>query len=122
MQTARLTRSRNLNPGGTFEIHDILYPMESDDGTLKPEDALYRWSKLMIEAFGGFGQPVDSALRYEQQLTDAGFVDVVVVKEKWPTNRWPKDQKYKQIGKNPNFYLADSQLEGSRDIVFKWCV
>lgn len=115
------TRHRSLNPGGTFEIHDILYPMESDDGTLRPEHALDRWSKLMMEAFGGFGQPVDSALRYEQQLTEAGFVDVVVVKEKWPTNRWPRDQKYKQIGRwAPNFHTRRWPSSADLDFNLDW--
>lgn len=39
-----------------------------------------------------------TALSYKEWLTNAGFVDVTVVKEKWPTNSWPKDPKYKQVG------------------------
>lgn len=42
---------------------------------------------------------MDTALLYEQQLAEAGFVNVHVVKEKWPLNRWPKDKRYKQLGK-----------------------
>lgn len=42
---------------------------------------------------------MDTALFYEQQLADAGFINIRVVKEKWPLNRWPKDIKYKQLGK-----------------------
>lgn len=31
-------------------------------------------------------------------------MNVTVVKEKWPTNRWPRDKKYKQIGMlSPSF-------------------
>lgn len=41
---------------------------------------------------------MDSALKYQEQLKDTGFVDIHVVKRKWPLNRWPKDQKHKQIG------------------------
>ncbi|MBE3046337.1 hypothetical protein IMZ48_28145 [Candidatus Bathyarchaeota archaeon] len=27
-------------------------------------------------------------------------MDIQVVKEKWPTNHWPKDPKYKQLGRS----------------------
>ena len=60
--------------------------------------ALFRWGKLLGEGFRGFGYPFDSALHYERQLAEAGFVDIEVVREKWPSNRWPKERKYKQIG------------------------
>jgi hypothetical protein len=29
----------------------------------------------------------------------AGFTDVVQTVYKWPMNRWPKDRKYKELGK-----------------------
>lgn len=57
----------------------------------------------MASGFAGMGRPLDSALKYEQQLREAGFVNINVVKEKWPTNRWPRDKKYKQIGMNSVF-------------------
>ncbi|KAJ4315837.1 hypothetical protein N0V84_008171 [Fusarium piperis] len=88
----------NLNPGGIIELIDIIYPLTSDDGTLAEDSALYKWSTLLSSAFTVNGSPMDSALKYQEQLKDAGFVDVHVVKRKWPLNRWPKDQKHKQIG------------------------
>ncbi|MBE3048046.1 hypothetical protein IMZ48_37165 [Candidatus Bathyarchaeota archaeon] len=38
-------------------------------------------------------------LDYQKELAEIGFVDLGVVREKWPTNRWPRDKKYKQVGK-----------------------
>ncbi|KAK7425180.1 hypothetical protein QQX98_000095 [Neonectria punicea] len=87
-----------LNPGGKIEIMDIIYPPQSDDGTLSKESALYKWATLLLRTFNTIGSPLDSALRYKEQLEAAGFVDVNVVKRRWPMNRWPKDKKYKQIG------------------------
>ena len=55
---------------------------------------------MLNETFRGNGRPVDSALRYEKQFSDAGFVDVQVIEEKWPTNRWPRDPGYTQVGKS----------------------
>ena len=92
----------NLSPGGIIELQDIIYPMTSDDGSLTDDSALKRWGTLLNEAFRGIGRPMDTAYAYEEQLRDAGFVDVKVVQEKWPTNRWPKDKKYKQMGTVPS--------------------
>ena len=52
----------------------------------------------------GTGRHVDTALHYQQQLEDAGFTDIGTVRERWPTNHWPRDKKYKQIGKCPGPY------------------
>ncbi|KAI5456249.1 S-adenosyl-L-methionine-dependent methyltransferase [Mariannaea sp. PMI_226] len=87
-----------LSPGGTIELIDIVYPLKSDDDTLSEDSPLCRWAKLLQGAFAAIGSPLDSALKYEEQLEEAGFIDVKVVKRKWPLNRWPKDQKHKQIG------------------------
>lgn len=54
----------------------------------------------MLEAADKFGAPLDSCLRYKQQLLDAGFVDVVETIYKWPTNPWPRDPKFKEMGES----------------------
>lgn len=38
------------------------------------------------------------------QLQDAGFINVVETRYKWPQNSWPKDPKFKEIG-ILNFYF-----------------
>lgn len=89
---------KNLNPGGRIEMIDIIYPLLSDDGTLTKDSALSKWSGLLHDIFTKNGRPMDSALKYKDQLEAAGFVDVNIVKRKWPLSRWPKDPKHKQIG------------------------
>ncbi|KAF5552644.1 mRNA 3 end-processing YTH1 [Fusarium mexicanum] len=89
---------KNLNPGGRIEMIDIIYPLLSDDDTLTEGSALSKWSELLHDIFTKNGRPMDSALKYKDQLEEAGFVDVNIVKRKWPLNRWPKDPKHKQIG------------------------
>ncbi|KAK4164023.1 S-adenosyl-L-methionine-dependent methyltransferase [Cladorrhinum sp. PSN259] len=88
----------NLTPEGTLEVQDILYPMNSDDNTFPPESPLRRWSELLAEAFAATGRPMNSALKYKEQLAEAGFTDIVDFKAKWPQNGWPRDSKHKQIG------------------------
>lgn len=97
----QVTPTSNLSPGGVIELQDIIYPMTSDDGTLTEDSSLYRWGTLLNEAFRGIGRPMDTAYAYEEQLRAAGFVDVKIVQEKWPTNKWPRDKKYKQMGMGP---------------------
>ena len=31
-------------------------------------------------------------------MESVGFVDVVETVYKWPSNKWPKDKKYKELG------------------------
>ena len=87
-----------MSSGGVIEIQDIIYPILSDDGTLTEEHSLKRWGNLLLQGFTGMGRALDGALHYERQLAEAGFVDIVTINEKWPSNRWPRDKKYKQIG------------------------
>lgn len=81
-------------------MQDIIYPTLCDDDSYADDCALKQWSDLLHEAFAAYGRRIDTALHYERQLAEVGFVDIGTVQEKWPTNRWPKDKKYKQIGKS----------------------
>lgn len=87
-----------LEPGGYFEILDIVFPLRSDDNTLNPDHALYEWSELMIEATNKAGRPLRAATTCANDLREIGFVDVVEVPLKWPINRWPKEPKFKELG------------------------
>jgi hypothetical protein len=53
----------------------------------------------MAEAASKMRGSSDAATRYKSQLEEAGFVNVQEIVYKWPTNRWPKDRKYKELGK-----------------------
>ncbi|KAI8666768.1 hypothetical protein NCS57_00903500 [Fusarium keratoplasticum] len=88
----------NLNPGGWIECQDITFPAECDDGTLKKGSYIDQWFSLMIEATNVFGRGAQSAKKYKQQMIDAGFVNVTEVIYRWPTNRWPADSYYKELG------------------------
>lgn len=72
--------------------------MHSDDRTLSHDSALYKWSKLLNDAGTKLGSGLDSGTRYKQQLQDAGFINVSETVYQWPTNTWPKDPKFKELG------------------------
>jgi cyclopropane fatty-acyl-phospholipid synthase-like methyltransferase len=88
----------NLNTGGWIEVLDIL-PPTSDDGTMSPDTALYRWSNLLLESTQKIGRPFGGTSSLKSQMEAAGFKNVSQRVYKWPQNRWPKDPKYKELGK-----------------------
>ena len=91
---------RNLNPGGWIEVVDITFPALSDDGTLTPDSPFSKWCNLMIEAANNLGRSLESAKSYKEQLEAVGFKNTVQVVHKWPQNTWPRDHKYKELGKS----------------------
>jgi hypothetical protein len=54
---------------------------------------------LLLEASEKLGASLNSGRQYKQQMIDAGFEDVVQVEFKWPISSWPRDAKYKEVGK-----------------------
>ncbi|RSL91826.1 hypothetical protein CEP51_000044 [Fusarium floridanum] len=97
---------QNLSPGGFIELMDPIYPVTSDDETVSKDSAVYKWSSLMNEAATKMGSGLDSALRYKEQLIEAGFVNVVETPYKWPMNTWPQDRKTKELGAWGNVNLV----------------
>ncbi|KEZ44048.1 hypothetical protein SAPIO_CDS3786 [Scedosporium apiospermum] len=88
----------NLEPGGWFEVSDITFPLQCDDTSFPETCELSKWSDLMMEASRNLKRPLDSAYSYKKQLEEAGFVNVVERRFKWPHNHWPKNKKYKELG------------------------
>ncbi|KAK5989462.1 Methyltransferase pytC [Cladobotryum mycophilum] len=88
----------NLESGGWFELQDISMRPECQDGTLVKDSYIHKWSDAMLEAAARLGRHADSAVLYRQQMVDAGFINVTEVVYKWPTNQWPADDHYKELG------------------------
>ncbi|KAF4954314.1 hypothetical protein FGADI_5337 [Fusarium gaditjirri] len=88
----------NLEPGGYLELQDMSLPARSDDGTLDPESYLSKWCRSCFEAGQNLGRPVFPTTEYKNYLAAAGFDDIVEVQKKWPTNPWPRDKKFKELG------------------------
>ncbi|ROT42580.1 S-adenosyl-L-methionine-dependent methyltransferase [Sodiomyces alkalinus F11] len=88
----------NLTPGGFIEVTDIVFPVASDDNTIPPDSDFRRWSDLLLESAARVGRPIDSADHYPTQLAEAGFVNIVKKRFKWPQNPWPRSSKYRELG------------------------
>ncbi|PKS08118.1 hypothetical protein jhhlp_005393 [Lomentospora prolificans] len=87
-----------LEPGGWFEMQDIVIPYRSDDGTLDPDSPLGRLGGLFRDASHALKRPMDVAVKYKGMMEKAGFTKLVEREFKWPLNTWPKDRRYKEIG------------------------
>ncbi|WQF85886.1 Putative S-adenosyl-L-methionine-dependent methyltransferase superfamily [Colletotrichum destructivum] len=87
-----------LEPGGWIELTDILLDLQSDDGTVGPDCAAQRWAGHMREAAAIWKRPLNSCKFYKQQLAEAGFTNVTERVYKWPSNPWPKDGRFKELG------------------------
>ncbi|KAK2739339.1 methyltransferase domain-containing protein [Colletotrichum kahawae] len=81
-----------LEPGGYIELQDNAFPILSDDDTLKGT-SMSEWSSLLIEAVQKMGRSIEAPSQFKRMLQEAGFVDVVEVKEVWPVSPWTRDRK-----------------------------
>ncbi|PNH59500.1 hypothetical protein VD0002_g8053 [Verticillium dahliae] len=102
----------SLEPGGYFEAQDMALPLGCDDGTLAEDSDLWKWVLLVMEGMEKFGRPVSAAQEWKTLMERVGFEDVVETVYKWPTNRWPRDKHYKEIG-TWAFANMDQALEPS---------
>ncbi|KAJ3545024.1 hypothetical protein NM208_g2720 [Fusarium decemcellulare] len=89
---------KNLTPGGYVELQEVDVIMGCDDGTLTEDLTLYKWCRLFDEAAENIGRSFARTDKFKDIMTEVGFIDVVETRFKWPSNQWPKDPKYKELG------------------------
>jgi hypothetical protein len=90
---------RQLEPGGYFEAQDMAAYVGCDDGTLAEDSDLNRFMSVLTEAMALAGRPLTAAQKWKPFMEEAGFEDVHETTYKWPTNSWPRDPRYKTLGK-----------------------
>ncbi|KAF6844218.1 methyltransferase domain-containing protein [Colletotrichum musicola] len=88
----------NLNPGGYLELNEVDIVVLSDDGSLKLEHSIMKTCGLLQEATATLGRAYQDIKDLKPIVMNAGFVDVTMQRFKWPTNSWPKEWRYKEIG------------------------
>jgi hypothetical protein len=79
-------------------MQDCDFPLHSQDGTLSPDTALFKWGEKIASGMEIFRREL-AATKYAQYMREAGFVDVVEVPFVWPQNTWPKDLRLKELGR-----------------------
>lgn len=88
-----------------MELLEIDLFAHSDDKTLTEDHHLSKLIHLLDEASTMIGRPFQDNKKNKDILRDAGFVDIVETVFKWPTNRWPLDKRYKEIGEWNNLNM-----------------
>jgi hypothetical protein len=77
----------------------MLYTPQCDDGSLQGDSPLLDWAQNLAMAASNMNRPINLASQYQKMLTEAGFTEVQVIAEKWPTNCWAEDSKMKELGR-----------------------
>lgn len=86
----------------------------SADGTLSPNATLARWSQNALAIAQKSGKTFEIAENMAGLITEAGFVDVVEKRFKWPIGPWSSDARLKEIGRW-NLLNWEEGMEG-------WCM
>ncbi|KAI8171654.1 Secondary metabolism regulator LAE1 [Colletotrichum sp. SAR 10_86] len=89
----------NLEPGGYFEIQDSIWPPVCDDGTFSEDSALYKWTRLLVEASDKLGRPIDQTAQRPMMMQAIGFEDIRTTRVVFPVSPWPKDDRLRELGK-----------------------
>ncbi|KAH7471693.1 hypothetical protein FOMA001_g13477 [Fusarium oxysporum f. sp. matthiolae] len=112
---------RNLTPGGYAELQDVDIMMQSDDNTLTQDHALWKWGFFLAKAGQEHGTPFIETNRLKHIMTEIGFVDVKETPFKWPSNHWPKDKRFKDLGEWSNLNKVNL-LNGLSMALFTRCL
>lgn len=91
--------------------------MRCDDDSWPADSALRKWNEYLLEAGAKLRRPLDICQHYKKLLTDAGFDSVKEDIYKWPSNQWPKEAKFKELGAW-NLVNIDSGIEGMTMALF----
>jgi hypothetical protein len=79
-------------------VIDLILPATSADGTVTADSPQRKWGEFGNQSTVALGRPLDASLKHKERMIAAGFENVQEVIYKWPSNRWPKDPKLKEIG------------------------
>jgi len=88
----------NLKPGGWVEFQETANTLYSQDGTLKPDNAMVKLMEGLVEACNKIGRTLDPAPSMEGWTKDAGFQNVKVDTMRLPVGSWPRDPRLKEVG------------------------
>lgn len=97
-----------LRPGAYLQLCGSCPDFKSDDGTLPPGTAYAEMGQVYFDMSERIGASGKELLKWKQYLEDAGFVDVVEIVLKIPTNPWPKDPRLKMIGAFELLHFRDT--------------
>ncbi|KAH8592330.1 S-adenosyl-L-methionine-dependent methyltransferase [Bisporella sp. PMI_857] len=89
---------RCTKPGGWIEFQEMLMKSHCDDDSMPPDYGVTRWLDTMKAALAVLGPDLHGAVKHEQYLKDAGFINVQQRTFKIPIGTWPKNKTLKTVG------------------------
>jgi hypothetical protein len=104
-----------MRPGGWIELQDMYLIPSSFDGT--HEGTAWQGATLAAgRGLASLGKDLYKVLHYAEWLKEVGFVDIRWDAIPWPIGAWPKDKKWKEIGRYSILNSVDV-LESIRKLV-----
>lgn len=104
----------NLEPGGSIEFQDALFPMYWI-GEPPKHSALYRWNELLMEGVKRIGRSWSNVVNYPRYFKEAGFEDITEKRFYWPTSPWAKGKYFKTVA----MYFQEDMISGMEGISMK---
>lgn len=71
----------------------------SPDSTLSPSSVLAKWSQIAVQIGTLTGKTFEIAENMAGLIREAGFVDVVEKRYRWPIGPWSSDPRLKELGR-----------------------
>ncbi|KAI9763224.1 MAG: hypothetical protein M1840_000842 [Geoglossum simile] len=99
---------RHLKPGGWVELQDGEARPSTDDCSLTPNHALWKWVDHLEEASMKAMKKLSIAETQMDLIKDAGFINIQEEVYKTPLGTWPKGKELKAIGQ----FTKEVLLEG----------
>lgn len=88
-----------LEPGGWFEAQDLLSSILCDDDTMADDNPLKLHFEDIEDATASEGRPLNSGDKWRKACEEVGFVDITEYVFKVPINGWPRELRWKELGK-----------------------
>ncbi|KXL43341.1 hypothetical protein M433DRAFT_158794 [Acidomyces richmondensis BFW] len=89
----------HLRPGGYIEQLEWSVHNRSPDSTLSPSSVLAKWSQIAVQIGTLTGKTFEIAENMAGLIREAGFVDVVEKRYRWPIGPWSSDPRLKELGR-----------------------
>ncbi|ERF74816.1 hypothetical protein EPUS_03200 [Endocarpon pusillum Z07020] len=86
----------HLRPGGYFEAQEFDLTAHCEPDSPKQGVAFRKWSENVIGAAKKAGINAQASRHFDQQLREAGFVDVTSKHFRWPVGPWPEGENSKK--------------------------
>lgn len=104
---------KNLQPGGYLEIQDFYFPARTTEDHTPQTSKYLEWTALMMQATRKAGLDFQAPLKFKDQLTEAGFVDIHFETFAWPIGTWAKGKKQKILGRMALFNGKEAVTAGA---------